>query len=268
MAESTTLPTHKRTKLATDTAALVQAYGAVGKSFEEAVAHNIAAHAALRNALDPSGPFMHSFAHQIELETAKIIPSPDYAIPHEESMRSARNILTNRVREEEQFITLLSDPAFLQEVKGTTPATGSTAMPAGKVEEIAARLVQENDPNGPEGATHVLAGAIGHRLLHEALAASYAPNGPLAAPLIEGLRAGLPNASPEELLTIANSWLHDRYHPAKAVADAMKYDGAAYKLAANRADELQAGAKPAPQGFVNRMQARAAAAQDIAIDGL
>jgi hypothetical protein len=247
MTDSKELPANKRAKLVTDTAALTRAYVAAGKTFEDAITHAIAAHKALRIAIDPESKFMHTFAHQIEAELAKLVPSPDYAMPHDESMRTARNILTNRVREEEQMIKLLADPKFLEEVKSAHPSHGSNALPAGKVKEIAGRLVQETDPNGPEGATHVAAGALGQRLMHEALACAYAPNGALTGPLIEGLKANLPNASPEELLTIANGWLHDRFHPARAVADAMRYDGEAYQMAAKRADELQNGpAKTTP----------------------
>lgn len=272
MTQSQELPAHKRAKLVTDTAALVRAYAAAGKSFDEAISHAGAAHKALRHALDPESKFMHTFAHQIEAELTKLIPSPDYAIPHAESMRVAKNILGNRVVEEEQMITLLADPKFLEEVKTAKPSHGSKALPEGKIKEIAGRLVQETDPNGPEGATHAAAGAIGQRLMHEALACAYAPNGALSAPLIEGLKVNLPNASPEELLTIANGWLHDRFHPARAVADAMKFDGEAYQMAAKRADEIQyAGAKPAPAvagPVAAPAKLKDAATQNITLDNL
>lgn len=271
MTEPNTLPAHKRAKLITDTAALTKAYGAAGKTFEDAIAHSIAAHKALTVAIGTESKFMHIFAHQIEAEMHKLLPSAEYAIPHEEAMRVARNILGNRISEEAQMIVLLADPKFLEEVKIANPSQGSKALPDGKIKELAGRLVQETDPNGPEGATHALAGAIGQRLMHEALSACYAPNGALTAPLIEGLKEQLPQASPEQLLALANGWLHDRYHPAKAVADAMKFDGEAYLTAAKRADELQkADAAPAkPAGFVDRIKARAEAANtEIAIDNL
>jgi hypothetical protein len=141
-------------------------------------------------------------------------------------------------------------------------------LPDGKIKEIAGRLVQESDPNGPEGATHVVGGAVGQRLIHEALAACYAPNGPLTAPLIEELKTHLPNAAPEQLLGIANGWLHDRHHPAKAVAEAMKFDGEAYQIAAKRADEIQAGAAPVKTGFAERIKAQAGTAKEISLDNL
>jgi|GEM_PF-5241404 len=267
MSEASALPAHKRAKLVTDTAALVRAYGAAGKPFEEAVAHAALGHNALAHALDINGKFMHTFAHQIELETKKLLPSPDYAIPHDEAMRAAKNILANRVAEEQQMAALLRTPQFQLEIRNAQPSHGSNALPEGKIKEIAGRLVQEYDPNGPEGATHVIAGAVGQRLLHAALASCYAANGPLTAPLIEGLKEKMPNASPEQLLSIANGWLHDRYHPAKAVADAMKFDGDAYQQAAKRADDIQFGAAPAKQGFAERVRLKSGA-QEIVMDGL
>ena len=117
MTESKELPAHKRAKLVTDTAALVKAYAAAGKSFEDAISHSIQTHKALRQSIDPESKFMHTFAHQIEAEMAKLITLPDYAVPHEESMRVARNILGNRVKEEEQMVGLLENPTFLAEVK-------------------------------------------------------------------------------------------------------------------------------------------------------
>ncbi|MBN8542826.1 MAG: hypothetical protein J0M34_01005 [Alphaproteobacteria bacterium] len=274
MSSTTSLPPHKRQKLVRETTALARAYLAAGKTVNEAVAHTTEVHEALHQAIDPNGKFTHLFAVEIEKEWNKLLPL--YPLPHAEATRCARNILTNRAAEEAAYVALLKSPDFTtQEVEqalaNNTVMHQGNVMPEGKIKEIAGRLVQESDPHGPEGATHVAAGALGQRVMHEALAAAFTPNGTLAQALIGKLQPHLPNASPDTLLSIANGWLEDRYRPAKAVAEAMQFDGAAYQIAAKRADELQQAkitTPPAKQGFTDRIKAQAIAAKEIALDSL
>lgn len=266
---NTSLPSHKRAKLIAEAHGLIQAYKMSGSSPEEAFAQLVTKHTALSHAINPDEKFTHHFAKQIEMEMAKIMPHTDYALPHAESTRIARNILTNRFHDENNIVALLNDPTFRVEVmQATSSAPNMAPLPMGKATEIAGRLVQESDPHGPEGVAHVASNALGQRILHEALAACYVNNGPLSSPLIEGLKPHLPNTSVEMFLAIANEWLEDRYRPAKAVAEAMRFDGVAYQIAAKRADELQQDpAKPA-QGFVTRIETERAAPQEIAFDSL
>ncbi|MFZ4126087.1 MAG: hypothetical protein ACOYJ2_08495 [Rickettsiales bacterium] len=274
MSTSNPLPAHKREKLVRETAALARAYVTTGKTVGEAVAHALQVHEALHKAIDPNGKFTHLFAVEIEKEWNKL--QPHYPLPHAEATRCARNILTNRAAEEAAYITLLRTPDFSaqeveQAIANNAAFHNGAVLPEGKIKEIADRLVQESDPNGPEGATHVAASALGQRTMHEALASVYAPNGALTSALISKLQPHLPNATPEMLLSIASGWLEDRYRPAKGVADAMAFDGIAYQIAAKRADELQQGkasTEPAKAGFAERVKTVSATAKEVMFDRL
>lgn len=217
----------------------------------DATLFTMAAHQrALAEALqDPQ--FTEAFAQSFAQSFSKRMDTK-YAIPIEEARRAVQSILDHRVSDARYFAEMLTKvevvQAITQEAAQPAPPDKPYSLPPEKQQETWERLVQEKDPRGPEGATHVLGYAVGQAIEHDALAEIYASNGPLVAPLTNALQTQLPNAIPNDLTTLANDWLSARLKPARAIADGLMPNGTLYQQGAARADQLQYGqARPATE---------------------
>lgn len=174
-------------------------------------------------------------------------PNPDYHVSAEEAREQIQGILRNRIRDAQQFITLLSDAAFLAEVKTQaakpSPAPKEYDLPPEKKEEI----ISELNPGGNQPLVHIAANALGQRIVHMALANIYRPkSGGLADPLAGALARAWPEATGAQLQELAKTWLKARHDPAHSVADGMKPDGELLKEAMKRAREQSVPTKAAP----------------------
>lgn len=192
--------------------------------------------------------FIETMATAFQQAMAQQQGNPAYALPIEEARREVRSILNNRVQDAHNFAALIVNPAFLKQAvelsHQPTPSAGPYQLPPNKSQEIIRRLVQPNDAEGPEPAVHVAASAIGQRIIHQALANIFAPDGVLHKPLMQALQAAAPTMAYEAIHQQTLDWLAARQGPAQAVANGLTPGGAEYATAMQMAEALQR--KPAP----------------------
>ncbi len=195
---------------------------------------------ALVQALDDPA-FSQTFASLYTADFAKQEPNATYA-PNMALVGTETNgILQNRIHDAHGFLLLLANPHFLAdaELKSQEPAPAPQpyALPAVKQEEMIRRLVQSNDPEGAEPRIHVAAAALGHQLVHQALANVYRPEVGGLRPVLEAaLAKAWPESTPEQRTQLATNWLKARYDAAQATADNLKQDAPLYREAMRRAD--------------------------------
>jgi len=205
----------------------------------------------MARALDPKQAFSGAMTHALVRAVNEKLSDPATHIPPAEIARGVIAIMQNRIADETAAAALLRDPQFLQSID--TLKTGITQgdLPAGKVEEIARRFVQPNDEAGAEPPIHVTAGAIGHHVLHYALAQIFEPShGPLVAPLTQEIVAQSPGINPQRAELLARGWLNDRFVAARGVTNTTAPDGEAHQLALQQAEQhiaIKHGLAPSPQ---------------------
>jgi hypothetical protein len=188
------------------------------------------------------------------------------------ALAEVHGILKNRIRDARGFIKLLISPEFmaaaLTESAQPTPAAKEYDLPAVKKEEIIRRLVQSNDPDGAEPPVHVAASALGHSIVHMALANIYRPKaGNLREPLAQALARAWPEATPQQREQLATSWLKARHDPAHSIGDGLKEGGELYVEAMRRAGVTM----PAPAVTVSVPAATLATVKtnpDLVMDGI
>ncbi len=194
---------------------------------------------------DPS--FESALVQAFVQELAQQQPNPAYAISEQAARAQMLGILANRVRDAQGFCALLSTPEFVAqataEAAQPAPAPKEYDLPAGKKEEIIRRLVQPQDVDGAEPPVHVAASALGHRMVHMALANIYRPKaGGLHKPLTDALARAWPEATDQQREQLATRWLKARHDPAHSIADGLKEGGELYEEAMRRAGVAKAPA--------------------------
>lgn len=177
--------------------------------------------------------------------------NPAYHISQDAAKRQIHGILQNRIRDCNGFAASLNNPEFIASATElathSAPAPKEYDLPATKKQEIIDRLVQPNHPAGAEPEVHVAASALGHRIVHQALANIFRPKaGALRAPLVDALARVWPEATGKELEDTATHWLKARHDPAHSIADGLKETGELYRGAV-AAMEAARAPKPAPQ---------------------
>ena len=183
----------------------------------------------------------NDFVTELKLQEPNTTYEPDV----KQAGMQMEAILGNRIRDAKGFAVLLGDSAFLDSVKTLAaqpaPAARPYDLPPEKKEEIVRRLVGAQDPDGPEPLVHVAAAALGHQIVHQALANIFRPKaGHLRAPLQEALARAWPEASPEQAEMLATNWLKARHDPAHSIADGLKPGGELYVAAMQRSEEAHA----------------------------
>lgn len=170
-----------------------------------------------------------AYAQELALHTA----NAEYSLSPQAALHQVQGILANRVRDAQAFEVLLGDPAFLAHAQALpVEAKQPYDIPAPKKQEIVERLSQIGDQRGAEPAVHIHAAALGHRMVHMALANIFKPNtGPLTAPLSAALAAAWPDAAPGACNSLAKHWLKARHDPAHSLADGLKENGELYLAA-------------------------------------
>jgi hypothetical protein len=245
-----TLPVHKQAKLALDTALLLQQAQAAGVPAPEIIEQLAREHEALAGALQGDGAFGAAFTHALTQALNAKLTDPASHVPASEIARGVQGILKNRAADAQLSAALLRAPEFLTTIDALKTQLHSGDLPAGKLEEITRRLVQPADPAGAEPPVHVTASALGHYLLHQALAEVFEPaKGPLTRSLQTALLQAHPQMMPERAALVARGWLHDRFVAARGIADAMAPEGGARMEGLQQAEALLAHkhAAPAPQ---------------------
>ena len=206
-------------------------------------------HAMAAALADPMFQNYMAAAFFVEMHTQET--NPAYHISQEAAKRQTHGILQNRIRDCNGFAASLSDPQFIASATELAAQPAAPAkeydLPPNKKQEIIRRLVQPNDPAGAEPEVHVAASALGHRIVHQALANIFRPKaGALRAPLVDALARACPEATGKELEDTAAHWLKARHDPAHSIADGLKETGELYRGAV-AAMEAARAPKAAPQ---------------------
>ena len=261
------LPLHKQAKLAADAAVWLAQAQRTGAT-ESSVMHQLASeHDALAAALDPHRPFSGTMAQCLHKAINAQLRHPDAHIPEAEIARGIIGILQNRIADEKASAALLRDPQFLSSIATLKSHTAQGTLPPGKIEEIARRLLQPNDEAGAEPPIHVTAGALGHYIIHAALAEIFEPNqGPLVRPLQQAILSQSPHMPAERADTLARQWLQDRYMAAQGVTHTTAPGGEAHQQALTKSEAALAhkhGILPSTQVATSHSQHAAVSSESV-----
>lgn len=187
---------------------------------------------------------VHRMATIFIAEMGKLVPSAANAISMEQAHLQIESILRNRINDAKQFVLSLAQPEFIaaaraEALQPAKPAPEGCVLPDYKKTEIVEDMVLPQKPTGPEPAVHVAATALGHQLVHQALANLFKPDGPVRADLVSALTKAWPQAAGGQMQQLAETWLKARHNPAHAVANGLLEKGELYIAAMNMADQLQ-----------------------------
>lgn len=169
------------------------------------------------------------------------MPSATDLLKPQEALDLLNEVLLNRKLDARNYVALLSDPAFVasaqQEAQQPAPAATTFTLSKEKSETIVNRLVQPDHPQGPEPMIHVLGPAIGHRMVHQALADMFKQE-TVKAEMLKSLARQAPNMQAGALDAFGDSWLNDRHNAAHEVAKGLASSGTLYQDAMTQAHTL------------------------------
>ncbi len=209
----------KRTEFLFHVASTIRDYTSMGKTEADAVIALLASQNALSKALDPKGEVAKIASVALTKALNEQLTHEACHIPASEQEKAVEGMFIKRQAEAQHAFNLLSNANFMQEA-GALAASGKPLTPPhwfddAKKEETIAELVSD-------APAHTIGNAMGTHMLHKALAAMWKLDGPLQAPLAKALKDSMPDASPEAVIGLAKSWLHDRFHRADTIAAEVK----------------------------------------------
>lgn len=230
----------KRTEFLFHVASTIRDYTSMGKTEADAVIALLLSQNAFSKALEPKGEVAKAAAIALTHALNEQLSHEACHIPPSEQDKAVEGIFIKRQAEAQHAFKLLSDANFMKEA-GELAASGKPLTPPhwfddAKKEETIAELVSD-------APAHTIGNAMGAHMLHKALAAIWKLDGPLQAPLAKALKDSMPDASPEAVIGLAKSWLHDRFHRADTIATQVKPGSGSLYLEAMKRTE--ATLKPA-----------------------
>ena len=229
------LPQAKRDALAQEVGIYMQQGLAAGADPVQLLSQRAMEFMALAKALSPGGPFAGHYTHHLTQHINAMLTDPSTHVPMEEVALGVDNMLIKRQREAIQSADLLCDPAFIESLPQAVQGM-AFGMSDKKLNDIARRLAQPDDPNGVDAPIHITGSAVGSQLLHKAMISVYDPkNGPLTEPLTQILQHVLPSLNPERTQLLARGWLNDRYKAAVNATEAVTPNAPARNSALNYA---------------------------------
>ncbi len=156
------------------------------------------------------------------------------------ALQSVEGIFANRAKDAKAFAGMMATDAMHTLIEGMArkPREASAVLPPAKQQELIDRLVQAQDVRGAEPPVHVLASAVGQRLMHEALAEMFDEKGALAKMLVGRLQKALPEQTEHACASLAHGWLAARRNAAVAVAESMAQDNPILMRAMQDSDAL------------------------------
>jgi hypothetical protein len=246
------LPESKRNSLAQDVGIYMQqgldrfmkanpeaSQDAINRHMQELLATRAMEYMALAKVLKPGSHFAEHVSEALTKQINAALADPSLHVKEKEVGVGVDNMLIKRSAEAEQSGYLVCDPEFIADLPNAVRSMVFGTLSDKKIEEIAQRLAQPNDPNGVDAPIHITGSAIGAQLLHNAMIDVYDPvKGPLVKPLLKALHDTLPDMPEERRQIVARGWLQDRYHAAISVTQAVAPDSIARQSAVTLADEV------------------------------
>lgn len=190
-----------------------------------------------------SEPFREAFAKAYADAHNALMPNATVSI--EQARLATDDIIKNRANDARQLAQLVTQESFLAKARTAPPKPANYALPPEKISEMVARFTAEGSRYGIDARIHNQQAMEGHRIGHLALAHAFAENGPLHAPLVDALKAQLPNMDDAAIQTLANDWLETRRNPAHATAETLREGGAVYQQVIERSDASRIAATKA-----------------------
>lgn len=234
------LPPAKYAALVRSVAAKVQERKAEGITQLDALAEQRASFQAFASTLTQDSAFAEAMAQALQQEINAQLSQPEQHLPTTEVIRGVNGIVQNRRGDMLEAMRLMDTPEFLRDLAQelAQPTTAPTGLTEAKQQELTARLVQADFPQGAEPPIHVQATALGHRIMHQALAKIFEPSGPLHQPLKDALTQHWQGASPAQIDEAAQAWLAARQVPAQGVTEAMAPEGHVYQEGMKQSETL------------------------------
>jgi hypothetical protein len=185
-------------------------------------------------------PDIAAIAAQSLLEALNAKLPAAHHIPEAMARQSVEGILANRAADAKAFAAMMATDAMHKLVEGIalSPVVKEGALPPAKQQELIDRLVQAHDVRGAEPPVHVLASAVGHRIMHEALSEIFAEKAALALSLQQQLQLALPSYTEDACAKIAQGWVAARRTAAVAVTESMTPQSDVMQRAMDNADVL------------------------------
>ena len=210
-------------------------------------------------------------AELLYLSKQGIVTDPSYATSISEARDMMGQIMVRRAAEATQAATFATDPNFQTELlakaqAAPTPNPNAITLEQVKYHEILEELMHVDAEGKPQVLAHIKQGQEGIVITHKALAEALKADGALHAPLVDALKAQLPQAEPARLAAAAGIWLGDRHDAALMTATQATNEGKAYQEAVTRSKATHpVGAvrqvpQPAPSHAAQALASKAAAA--------
>lgn len=250
----------KRTELLFHVASTIRDYASMGKTEADAVQALRQSQEALSKALDPKGDVAKTAASALTKAMNEQLTHEGCHLPESEQTKAVEGIFIKRQAEAQHAFNLLSDENFMKEA-GELAASGKPLTPPhwfddAKKEETIAELVTD-------APAHTIGTALGAHMLHKALASVWKIDGPLQASFTKALKDAMPDASPEAVIGLAKSWLHDRFHRADTIAAEVKPGSGSLYLEAMKRTEATLVPKASAKEEAPAIVAQAAAAPSV-----
>ena len=190
-----------------------------------------------------SEPFRDAFARAYAQAHNALLPNAP--VSDALARHATDEIVKNRANDARWLAQLVTRTEFQQAAR-TAPAKPATyALPPEKIDEMVARFTAEGSRFGIDARIHNQQSMEGHRIGHLALVQTFADNGPLHSPLVDALRAQLPEMNDADLSRLANDWLEARRQPAQATSDQLVESGHVYQQVMQRSDATRIAATKA-----------------------
>ncbi len=177
---------------------------------------------------------------------------PEAPVSAQQARSATDDIIKNRANDARQLAHLITQPEFVQRARNAPPKPGHFELPPEKITEMVARFTAEGSSYGIDARIHNQQSMEGQRIGHLALVQTFAQNGPLHAPLVQALKAAMPESDDAAISTLANDWLEARREPAQATAQTLAEGGTVYNQVTTRSDATRIAANRTQADAVHR----------------